>query len=95
MAFTVDTERIQAASGDIGRIAGDIEQSVAAMMVRLNGLQSSWSGAASSEFQAAVADWQSVQTRVRENLATIGTLTSRAGTSYQSTEDSVRGLFAR
>ena len=95
MAFTVDTERIHAASGDIGRIAAEIEQSVAAMMARLHALQSSWSGAASSEFQAAVSEWQSVQARVRENLATIGTLTARAGSSYQSTEDSVRGLFAR
>lgn len=95
MPFTVDTDQIQAAAGDIGRIAAEIEQSVAAMMARLTTLQSSWSGAASSEFHAAVAEWQAVQTRVRENLATIGTLTARAGASYQSTEESVRGLFAR
>ena len=33
--------------------------------------------------------------RVREQLVILGQLMSRASTTYQSTEDSVRGLFAR
>ncbi|MEI2730855.1 MAG: WXG100 family type VII secretion target [Dermatophilaceae bacterium] len=95
MAFSVDTEQIGTAASDIARIAGDIETSVAAMMARLTGLQSTWSGAAATEFQGAVTDWRATQTRVRENLATIGTLTARAGTSYAHVEDGVRLLFRR
>lgn len=95
MAFSVDTDRIGTAAADIGRIAGDIETSVATMMARLTSLQGSWTGAAASEFQAAVTEWQATQTRVRENLATIGMLTARAGTSYQQVEDGVRMLFGR
>lgn len=95
MAFSVDTEQIGSAAADIGRIAGDIESSVATMMARLTGLQGSWTGAAAGEFQAAVAEWGVTQSRVRENLASIGTLTARAGTSYQQVEDGVRMLFGR
>ena len=46
MAFTVDTDRIHTASADIGRIAGDIESSVAEMTGRLSALSSSWTGTA-------------------------------------------------
>ena len=85
MAFTVDTDRIHVASADIGRIAGDIEASVAEM--------SSWAGTAATEWQSVLAEWRTLQTRLREDLVTIGQLTARAGTSYQQTEDAIRGLF--
>jgi WXG100 family type VII secretion target len=92
--FTVDTERIQVASGDIARISAEIESSVAAMLARLQSLGSSWTGLAASEFQSVLAEWGALQARVREDLTTIGEMTSRAGTSYQATEDAIRGLFA-
>jgi WXG100 family type VII secretion target len=93
MAFTVDTDRIHTASADIGRIAGDIESSVAEMTGRLSTLSSSWTGTAATEWQSVLTEWRGLQTRLREDLVTIGQLTARAGTSYQQTEDSVRGLF--
>ena len=43
--FQVDTARIQAASGDITRISGEIESSVKAMMGKLNALQDAWQAA--------------------------------------------------
>ncbi len=94
MAFTVDTDRITTASADISRIAGDIEGSVAEMTSRLSALSGSWTGAAASEWQSVLAEWRTLQTRLREDLVTIGQLTARAGASYQQTEDAVRGLFA-
>lgn len=94
MAFTVDTDRIQTTAGDISRIAHDIETSVTAMAARMQGLQSAWTGTAATEWQALTADWRALQLRLREDLVRIGALTSRAGASYQQTEDSVRGLFA-
>ncbi len=95
MSFTVDTERIQAASSDMSTIAGEIESSVGAMHSRLTDLQGAWTGTAAAEFQAVVSEWSTLQQRVREDLAHLAELTARAGGTYQSTEDDVRGMFAR
>lgn len=93
MPFTVDTERIQAASTDMSSIAGEIESSVSAMHSRLTSLQGAWTGVAATEFQGLVAEWTSLQQRVRSDLAQIAALTARASGTYQQTEDGVRGLF--
>ncbi len=93
MPFTVDTERIQAASSDMATIAGEIESSVSAMHARLIALQGAWTGTAAAEFQGLVAEWAALQQRVRGDLAEIAGLTARAGGSYQQTEEGVRGLF--
>ncbi len=94
MAFTVDTERIHAASSDMTTIAGEIESSVGAMHSRLTSLEGAWTGTAATEFQAVVAEWAALQQRLRGDLAQIAELTARAGSTYQSTEDGVRGMFA-
>jgi len=70
--FTVDTERIQAASGDIARISSEIDSQVTAMMARLTGLQGAWTGTASARFQALVGEWQGTQKQVRASLDSIG-----------------------
>lgn len=93
MPFSVDTQNVQSAGADIQRIAGEIESSVSQMTARLRGLQSTWTGAASHEFQATVIEWNSLQARVREDLAQIGRATIGAGDTYQRTEDQVTGLF--
>ncbi len=95
MSFTVDTERIQSASSDMSAIAGEIESSVGAMHARLSALQGAWTGSAAAEFQSVIAEWNALQQRVRGDLAHIAALTARAGGTYQSTENDVRGLFAR
>ena len=51
--FQVDTDRIQAASADITRIAGDIEGQVQAMMGRLTALEDAWR-AGDHQFQSVV-----------------------------------------
>ena len=95
MAFSVDVAALQGASGDVARNAADIEASVATLVGRLNGLHGTWTGTAATEFEGVFSEWQSIQTRVREQLAILGQLMARASSTYQSTEDSVRGLFAR
>lgn len=95
MPFTVDTDQIRAASTDITRIAGEIESSVAAMMGKIQGLEAgAWRGGAAADFQALMTRWRGLQTQVRESLAAVGQLTAKAGTSYETTENSVRSLFA-
>lgn len=91
--FQVDTARIQAASGDVARISGEIETQVGAMMSRLVSLQEAWTGTASSRFQAVVAEWQGTQQQVRESLETIGRLLSSAGAQYAETEAAAERMF--
>lgn len=92
--FTVDTDRIQAAASDMSSIAAEIEGSVSAMHARLTSLEGSWTGTAAAEFQGLVGEWTALQDRVRSDLAQIAALTSRAGGTYQQTEEGVRGMFA-
>ncbi len=95
MPFTVDTDRIHAASSDMTAIAGEIETSVGSMHARLTALEGAWTGTAATEFQAVVAEWNALQQRVRADLAQIAEVTGRAGGTYQLAEDGVRGMFAR
>ncbi len=93
MIFTADSERIQLASADISRIAGEIERSVTEMQGRLRGLDGAWTGAAATQFHECVQNWSRVQGQVRENLAQIARLTGQAGHHYQATDDAVRASF--
>jgi 6 kDa early secretory antigenic target len=92
--FTVDTERISAASGDITRIAGEIDAQVGAMMGRLTSLQGAWTGTASTRFQALVAEWQGTQRQVRASLDSIGGVLAAAGAQYAETEAQTVRLFS-
>ena len=84
--FRVDTDRIQAASGDIARISADVEAQVAAMMARLTALQDAWQGEAAGRFQGVVGDWRATQARVRESLDTISRALGAAGRQYAEAE---------
>ncbi|MGN6634844.1 MAG: WXG100 family type VII secretion target [Oryzihumus sp.] len=92
--FTVDTERIAAASGDIQRISGEVDAQVAAMMSRLTGLQDAWQGSASQRFQGVVAEWRATQMRVRESLDHISRALAQAGSSYNQAEQQNTAMFS-
>jgi WXG100 family type VII secretion target len=91
--FQVDTGQIQAASGDIARISGEIDAQVTAMMGRLNGLQGAWTGTASARFQALVTEWQGTQRQVRASLDSIGGVLAAAGAQYAETEAQTLRMF--
>ena len=91
--FQVDTERIQAASGDIARISGEIDAQVGAMMARLAGLQDAWTGVASARFQSLVGEWQATQRQVRASLDSIGGVLAAAGAQYAETEAHAVQMF--
>ncbi len=93
--FQVDTERIQAASGDIARISGEIESQVGAMMSRLTTLQDAWKGSASTQFQAVVQQWQGTQRQVQASLDSIGSVLGAAGARYAETEAQAVAMFSR
>ncbi len=92
--FQVDTERIQAASGDISRIGAEIDSQVAAMMSKLTALQDAWKGSASDRFQGVVSEWRATQTKVRESLDHISTALGQAGTQYAETEQANTSMFS-
>jgi WXG100 family type VII secretion target len=91
--FTVDTEQIQAASGDIARISSEIDAQVTAMMARLTGLQGAWTGTASARFQSLVGEWQGTQRQVRSSLDAIGRVLAAAGVQYAETEAQTVRMF--
>ncbi len=91
--FQVDTDRIQAAAGDISRIASEIDGQVAAMMGRLQGLQDAWTGSASARFQSLVVEWQGTQRHVRSALDSIGHVLAVAGAQYAETEAQALRMF--
>jgi len=91
--FQVDTERIQAASGDIARISGEIEGQVAQMMSRLTALQDAWTGGAATRFQGVVTQWQGTQRQVQASLDSIGQVLGAAGAQYAETEAQNMRMF--
>jgi len=92
--FTVDTERIAAASGDIARLSADIEGQVAVMMHRLTALQEAWTGTASAQFQGVVGQWRGTQQQVRTSLDSIGQVLGAAGAQYAEAEAQATRLFS-
>ena len=92
--FTVDTERIAAAAGDVARISAEIEGQVATMMARLNGLQDDLTGSASAQFQGVVSQWRGTQQQVRTSLDSIGQVLGAAGTQYADAEAQAVRMFS-
>ena len=84
--FQVDTERIQAASGDIARISSEIEGQVAQMLSKLTALQDAWKGGAATQFHGVVTQWQGTQRQVQTSLDSIGQVLAAAGAQYAETE---------
>ena len=92
--FTVDTERIAAASGDIARLSADIEGQVGIMMHRLTALQEAWTGSASVQFQGVVGQWRGTQQQVRASLDSIGQVLGAAGVQYAEAEAQATRMFS-
>ncbi|MFC7491206.1 MULTISPECIES: WXG100 family type VII secretion target [unclassified Knoellia] len=91
--FQVDTERIQAASGDIARISSEIEGQVAQMLARLTALQDAWKGGAATQFHGVVTQWQGTQRQVQTSLDSIGNVLAAAGAQYADTEAQNMRMF--
>lgn len=92
--FQVDTERIQAASGDIARISSEIEGQVAQMLAKLTALQDAWKGGAATQFHGVVTQWQGTQRQVQTSLDSIGQVLAAAGAQYADTEAQNMRMFS-
>jgi WXG100 family type VII secretion target len=93
--FKVDTEQISSASGDINRVAGEIEAGVKAMMGKLNALQGTWQGSAAANFAGVSEDWRRTQDQVRDSLQRISLALGQAATQYGEVENANTRTFSQ
>ena len=93
--YHVDSEHVRTATIGIQGSIGRVQSEVASLVGQLTALQSSWSGQASTAFQAAVADWKATQAHVEEHLATLGHALGQAASQYAETEQVNARLFLR
>lgn len=94
-SYHVDADQVSAATQTVQGTIGRIQSDVAALMSQLTGLQSSWSGQASSAFQGAVADWRATQLQVEQSLVGINQALGVAATQYADAEQANARLFLR
>ncbi|GAA1939381.1 hypothetical protein GCM10009775_34290 [Microbacterium aoyamense] len=91
--FSVDSDAVLSSTavvrGTIDRLQGEVN----ALLSQLTGLQSSWTGAASTAFQSSVEQWRATQRTVEESLAGINAALSLAGRQYAEAEQATMGLF--
>ena len=84
--FVVDSETIAAK-------AAQAKTQVAGMTASLQDLQGSWTGSASTNFQAVLDNWRGTQKRVEESITQINEALDRAGVNYAETENANAAMF--
>ncbi len=95
MRYQIDSEAVLSATASVRASISRLQAEVSGFHGQLIGLQGSWSGQASTAFQAAVTDWKATEQRVEENLAALNAALGQAGQSYADVEASNARLFAR
>ena len=93
--YEVDSAQVTAASAAVQSSAQQVSAEVDRMMRHLVDLQSTWKGQAATSFQHVVADWRTVQERVRTNLEEIQRALAVAGQQYAQAEEAAVRMFAR
>lgn len=92
--YVVDSDAIDAARAAAHGTVGRIQADVAALHAQLQALQDSWSGGASTAFQAVAADWRATQQQVEESLRQITIALQTASQQYVDVESANMRLFA-
>ncbi|WP_427016477.1 WXG100 family type VII secretion target [Pseudarthrobacter sp. P1] len=80
----------QAVHGSVDRIRAEVD----AMARNLADLQSTWTGAASTNFQVLVNEWRATQLRVEASLEGINAALGTAASQYAQAEDANTRLFS-
>ena len=86
----VTSEQLLDLSSYLNTGSQQVQSELDDMRRRLEPLASDWEGAASGNFQALWAEWQTSARNLREALEGISTLLRNAGQTYQEAEDAVR-----
>ena len=93
--YQVDSEAVLGTSSAAQATIGRVQAEVSTLLGQLVSLEGSWTGAASSAFQAAVADWKATQQRVEEHLVALAGALGHAGQQYAEIESVNARLFLR
>ncbi|WP_026556934.1 WXG100 family type VII secretion target [Arthrobacter sp. 35W] len=92
--FNVNSDELgvknQAVHGSMERIRAEVD----AMTRNLADLQSTWTGAASNNFQVLVNDWRATQLRVEASLESINAALGTAATQYAQAEEANTRMFS-
>ncbi|GAA3657902.1 WXG100 family type VII secretion target [Microbacterium marinilacus] len=91
--FTVDTDSVLAANGQVLASAERLRGESAALSGQLAGLRSQWTGAAAGAFEGTLEQWKAAQRSVEDALDAIGRLLGNAGAQYAETERLTAGMF--
>lgn len=92
--FQVDSEQIQHAAHAVGTSIQSIRDAVNGMYANLAQLQSVWTGAASSRFNATAAQWRTAQQQMEQSLEAIQSAMQQASTVYIDAEAQASQLFS-
>ncbi|MDQ0754111.1 WXG100 family type VII secretion target [Arthrobacter sp. B3I4] len=84
--ISVDTELLQLKSANVQATVERISADVQAMKRGLDELQTSWRGAAATNFQALLAEWALTQGKVEASLASINLALNSAAANYAQAE---------
>jgi WXG100 family type VII secretion target len=93
--YQVDSEAVSTAVAHAKGSIGRIQAEVSGLHGQLTSLQGSWTGGASTAFQAVVTDWKALEHRVDEVLTSLNSALSIAGQQYADIEETNARMFAR
>ena len=93
--FQVDSDALITTTGAARATMGRIQAEVAALLGQLTGLEASWTGQASAQFQAAVSTWRTTQQHVEQSADVLNQALGQAGQQYAEVEQANARLFAR
>jgi early secretory antigenic target protein ESAT-6 len=93
--YSVDSAAVLGTSTAAQATMGRIQTEVNSLLGQLVSLEGSWTGAASTAFQAAVSDWRVTQQLVEENLAALTAALGHAAQQYAEIEQVNARLFLR
>ncbi|MFC0680896.1 WXG100 family type VII secretion target [Lysobacter korlensis] len=93
--YSVDSEAVLGTSAAAQATMGRIQSEVGTLLGQLVSLEGTWTGAAASAFQAAVAEWRTTQQRVEENLGALTAALGHAAHQYAEIEQVNARLFLR
>ena len=91
--YRVDSEHIQSSSAAVRSSIEQIRQAVQGMYANLEGLQSVWSGSASSQFAGVIKQWRADQQQMDASLEAIGQSLTQASAVYADAEAQASRLF--
>ncbi len=92
-AYAVDSLEIERHGSDVASISQQIEESMAVMRSKLESLQGTWKGQASTQYAQLHYEWERAQEKVRIALDDISRALKSAGVTYARTEDDVKAAF--